>query len=130
MFRLNSIGSATLAYSVDGLTIQKQLTRFTWRVNELTGSYLGAIAGDYFRLRVVFLERLWGRGGIAVRAHADEHQPGHPGDVELRDLRVLGNVRAGGSHGLDEDSIPFTNGTFGCSRLPRSKPTRRCSARR
>ncbi len=48
MFRLNSIGSATLIYSVDGLTIQKQLTRFTWRTNELAGSYLGAIAGDYF----------------------------------------------------------------------------------
>ena len=46
-FRLNSIRSATLVYSVDGLTIQKQLTRFTWRVNELAGAYLGAIAGDY-----------------------------------------------------------------------------------
>jgi hypothetical protein len=46
-FRLNSIGSATLTYTVDGLTIQKQLTRFTFRVNELAGSYLGAIAGDY-----------------------------------------------------------------------------------
>ena len=45
MFRMTSIGTATLIYTADGRTISKELTRFTWRVNELGGQYLGAVAG-------------------------------------------------------------------------------------
>ena len=47
MFRMTSIGTATLLYTVDGRTIGKELTRFTWRVNELGGQYLGANAGNF-----------------------------------------------------------------------------------
>lgn len=47
MFRLTSAGTATMVYTVDGITIQKQLTRYTWRVNEFGGAYLGALAGTY-----------------------------------------------------------------------------------
>ena len=64
MFRLNSIGSATLIYSVDGLTIQKQLTRFTWRTNELAGSYLGALAGTYFNCVSPFSNGYGEEGGL------------------------------------------------------------------
>jgi hypothetical protein len=47
MFRMTSVGTATLVYTADGRTISKELTRFTWRVNEVGGQYLGAIAGTY-----------------------------------------------------------------------------------
>jgi hypothetical protein len=46
-FRMTTQGTATLVYSIDGHTVTKQLTRFTWRVNEVAGAYLGGIAGDY-----------------------------------------------------------------------------------
>ncbi len=47
IFRMTSIGTATLIYTADGRTISKDLTRFTWRVNELAGLYLGAVTGNY-----------------------------------------------------------------------------------
>jgi hypothetical protein len=47
MFRMTSVGTATLVYTADGRTISKELTRFTWRVNEVGGQYLGAVAGNF-----------------------------------------------------------------------------------
>jgi hypothetical protein len=47
MFRMTSVGTATLVYTADGRTISKELTRFTWRVNELGGQYLGASTGTF-----------------------------------------------------------------------------------
>ena len=39
-------GAATLVYTVDGVQVQKQVTRFTFRKNEFTGSYAGHFASD------------------------------------------------------------------------------------
>ena len=47
IFRMTSVGTATMVYTADGRTISKDLTRFTWRVNEVGGQYLGAEAGTY-----------------------------------------------------------------------------------
>lgn len=47
MFRMTSVGTATLVYSIDGWTVQKQLTRYTARVNEFAPAYLGTLAGTY-----------------------------------------------------------------------------------
>ena len=47
IFRVTSIGTATMVYTADGRTYSKDLTRFTWRVNELGGNYLGAMNGNY-----------------------------------------------------------------------------------
>ena len=41
-FKLDFVESATLTYSVDGVTVNKKLTRQTWRYNSLDGSYTGA----------------------------------------------------------------------------------------
>jgi hypothetical protein len=38
--------AATLSYSVDGVSVQKQVTRFTFRKNDFTGSYLSHFAAD------------------------------------------------------------------------------------
>ena len=36
----------TLSYSVDGVTVQKQVTRFTFRKNDFTGTYMSHFAAD------------------------------------------------------------------------------------
>jgi|SRR5688572_22335203 len=47
IFRMTSIGTATMVYTADGRTISKDLVRFTWRINEVGGQYLGALVGNY-----------------------------------------------------------------------------------
>lgn len=42
-FNFHSITQATLSYTVDGLSVTKEITRQTWRTNNLTGNYTGAI---------------------------------------------------------------------------------------
>jgi hypothetical protein len=42
-----AINSATLSYSVDGVGVTKSLTRQTWRADDLTGQYIGAVVGTY-----------------------------------------------------------------------------------
>lgn len=39
----NSASTATLTYSVDGTTVTKNIQRQTWRVNNISGNYLGGI---------------------------------------------------------------------------------------
>jgi hypothetical protein len=46
-FTFTSIVAGTLSYSVDGVTINKNVTRQTWRVNNLAGFYIGATIGAY-----------------------------------------------------------------------------------
>ena len=46
-FAATSANSAVLSYSVDGVAVQKVLTRVTWRLNDMSGSYIGAIVGTY-----------------------------------------------------------------------------------
>lgn len=40
-FNFTSVVAGTLAYSVDGVTVNKNVTRQTWRINNLTGDYVG-----------------------------------------------------------------------------------------
>lgn len=46
-FSLDTITTATLSYTVDGVVVQKSLRRATWRGNDISGSYIGAIVGTY-----------------------------------------------------------------------------------
>ena len=46
-FAATSATTATLNYSVDGVAVQKGVTRATWRINDLSGSYIGAAVGTY-----------------------------------------------------------------------------------
>jgi len=46
-FTFTSAVTATLSYSVDGVTVNKNITRQTWRDNNLSGDYLGATIGSY-----------------------------------------------------------------------------------
>ena len=39
-FALQNPGQATLSYSVDGVAIQKNVTRQTWRTNDINGNYV------------------------------------------------------------------------------------------
>ena len=43
----NTIATATLSYTVDGISTSKSLTRQTWRVNNLAGTYVGGAIGTY-----------------------------------------------------------------------------------
>jgi hypothetical protein len=44
-FTLNTVGTGTLTYSVDGVSVTKQIERQTWRFNDLSGSYYGTVVG-------------------------------------------------------------------------------------
>lgn len=46
-FTMSDIDAARLTYTVDGIGVIKNLTRTTWRVNNLAGIYLGATIGTY-----------------------------------------------------------------------------------
>ena len=46
-FTLDTITTATLSYTVDGVAVQKSLRRATWRGNDISGSYIGATIGTY-----------------------------------------------------------------------------------
>jgi len=45
-FTLSSVNAATLTYTIDNAPVTKQITRMMWRVNDLTGSYIGAAIGN------------------------------------------------------------------------------------
>jgi hypothetical protein len=47
-FTLEDVGTATLSYTLDGVTVSKAITRQTWRNNNLGGGYVGAEIGTYF----------------------------------------------------------------------------------
>lgn len=42
-----AIDTATVSYSVEGVAVQKSVTRQTWRTNYIAGSYVGASIGTY-----------------------------------------------------------------------------------
>lgn len=46
-FVLDTLSTATLDYVVDGVAVTKQVTRQTWKRNNLTGSYFGATVGTW-----------------------------------------------------------------------------------
>jgi hypothetical protein len=46
-FTLNTLTTATLAYDADGVHVTKQLSRQTWKSNNLAGSYFGATVGTW-----------------------------------------------------------------------------------
>jgi hypothetical protein len=46
-FTFTSVVAGTLSYSVDGVRVDKDITRQTWRINNLSGDYLGATIGAY-----------------------------------------------------------------------------------
>lgn len=44
-FTLNTVGTGTLQYTVDGVSVTKQVIRQTWRNNNVAGNYIGAFVG-------------------------------------------------------------------------------------
>jgi hypothetical protein len=48
-FALTSPTTATLSYTVDGTRVDKELVRQTFRYNDLSGQYIGAVAGTFSR---------------------------------------------------------------------------------
>ena len=46
-FTLTSATTATIFYMADGARVTKNLVRQTWRLNDLDGQYIGAVAGTY-----------------------------------------------------------------------------------
>ena len=47
-FSFTSVVAGTLTYSVDGVTVNKNVTRQTWRVNNLSGDYIGGTRATQF----------------------------------------------------------------------------------
>lgn len=47
-FTLDSVTSARLEYTIDGVAVTKSITRQTWRANDISGGYLGYTIGTYF----------------------------------------------------------------------------------
>jgi hypothetical protein len=46
-FRFENVSSGTVIYMVDGVPVFKQISRQTWRTNNLAGTYIGAAIGTY-----------------------------------------------------------------------------------
>jgi len=46
-FSLDSPTNATLLYTADGVQVRKSLVRQTWKFNDLTGQYIGGVAGTF-----------------------------------------------------------------------------------
>jgi hypothetical protein len=46
-FSASQIAQATLSYSVDGVTVTKPVTRQTWKRENITGVYVGAVTGTW-----------------------------------------------------------------------------------
>jgi len=46
-FQLTSATTARLTYTVDGAQVTKNVVRQTWRLNDLSGQYIGALAGTF-----------------------------------------------------------------------------------
>ena len=82
-FKLDFVENATLSYAVDGVTVNKKLTRQTWRYNSLGGSYTGAIkqiqsscalpavAGTYVIPATVFISHFNSAITLTVTANGD-----------------------------------------------------------
>jgi hypothetical protein len=45
-FQLNTVNDARLTYTVGTATVVKDLTRLMWRVNDISGNYIGAAIGN------------------------------------------------------------------------------------
>jgi len=46
-FALLDVNTAAITYTVNGVTVNKVLTRETWRTNDLVGDYMGGAVGTY-----------------------------------------------------------------------------------
>ena len=46
-FTLTTVNTATLSYTADGATVSKNLVRQTWKANDLSGQYIGGLAGTF-----------------------------------------------------------------------------------
>lgn len=46
-FTVNDLTTGTFAYSVDGVPVTKAVTRQTWAVNNMSGSFVGGQSGTY-----------------------------------------------------------------------------------
>jgi len=46
-FQLTSATTARLTYTVDGAQVTKNVVRQTWKLNDLSGQYIGALAGTF-----------------------------------------------------------------------------------
>jgi len=46
-FTLNSPTTATLTYTADGTQVRKNLVRQTWKFSDLSGQYIGGVAGTF-----------------------------------------------------------------------------------
>lgn len=46
-FSFDTVETGTLTYSVDGVSVSKRITRQTWRINQIAGSFIGAAIGTY-----------------------------------------------------------------------------------
>ena len=46
-FSFDTIRSGTVTYTIDDTTVSKAITRQTWKLNDLNGTYLGATIGTY-----------------------------------------------------------------------------------
>jgi hypothetical protein len=51
-FLVNSPNVATLTYTVDGVTVSKTITRYTFKVNNMSAIYRGVMAGAQFNCTV------------------------------------------------------------------------------
>ena len=47
-FIVSTANAATLSYTVDGVTVTRTITRYTFKVNNLSASYRGVMAGSQF----------------------------------------------------------------------------------
>jgi hypothetical protein len=77
-FSAAQISQATITYGVDGVNVTKEVTRQTWRAENIAGTYLGAVSGTWAGCggprngyQESFVTLTVSQGGVAINMRED-----------------------------------------------------------
>lgn len=103
-------GAATLTYSVDGVTVNKSITRQSWRIPDLNGEYKGGLFASTVNCPSG-LPSLGYPGSVKISRSGDLvtiDSTFSPGFAEAGTCRMVGRLSQLGT------VVSITEGTYGC----------------
>jgi hypothetical protein len=112
-FRLLTPNSASLVYNVDTFTVGKQLTRYTWRINEVAGSFLGSITGQNTGCPTAAQNGTFEEGNLLVAVTQTSSSISIRYTGATGTCNLIGDYAQGGRFGSATGQYQCTNGTFG-----------------
>ncbi len=108
-FTLTSPTTATLTYSADGVQVTKSLVRQTWKYNDTSGQYIGAVAGTFSKC-----------ANTARNGYAEEYSTvaivhgGSSFSMDLENFEGLGTCSYRGTYS-QAGRLGSAAGTWSCS---------------